>query len=187
MGFRSPREGALLTGWRRDFPARRLTPFRNFPAALTSGFACMLSSGRTQKQSSVVLNFTNEKSPCDAAPRQKSLGRIARTTYVDAAYCYRPSNVVCLSAIVVSPAKTAEPIEMPFGLWTRMGSSNHVLDVVVILKNRKKISILQLRRRPIDINFCIMMHIDPPKPYLQLKIIVVKNLRRQMAAILINH
>jgi len=25
-------------------------------------------------------------------------------------------------------AKTAEPIEMPFGLWARMGRSNHVLD-----------------------------------------------------------
>jgi len=25
-------------------------------------------------------------------------------------------------------AKTAEPIEMPFELWARMGSMNHVLD-----------------------------------------------------------
>ena len=25
-------------------------------------------------------------------------------------------------------AKTAEPIEMPFGLWTRVGPRNHVLD-----------------------------------------------------------
>ena len=46
-----------------------------------------------------------------------------RTTYVDAAYCYRPRSVVgrlsvCLSVTVVSPAKTAEPIEMPFGLRT---------------------------------------------------------------------
>jgi len=30
--------------------------------------------------------------------------------YVDAAYCYRPSSVVCLSHIV-NPAQTAEPIE----------------------------------------------------------------------------
>ena len=29
---------------------------------------------------------------------------------------------------VVSCAKTAEPIEMPFGLWARMGPRNHVLD-----------------------------------------------------------
>jgi len=28
----------------------------------------------------------------------------------------------------VSPAKTAEAIEMPFGLWTRVGSRNHVLE-----------------------------------------------------------
>jgi len=32
---------------------------------------------------------------------------------------------VCLSVTVVNPAKTAEPIEMPFGFWTRMGSRNH--------------------------------------------------------------
>jgi len=32
------------------------------------------------------------------------------TTYVDAAYCYRPSSVVCRSVTVVSPAKTAEQI-----------------------------------------------------------------------------
>jgi len=29
---------------------------------------------------------------------------------------------------VVSCAKTAEPIEIPFGLWTRMGPRNHLLD-----------------------------------------------------------
>jgi len=28
---------------------------------------------------------------------------------------------VYLSVTVMSPAKTAEPIEMPFGLWTRVG------------------------------------------------------------------
>jgi len=33
---------------------------------------------------------------------------------------------------VVSCAKTAEPIEMPFGLWARVGSKNHVLDGVQI-------------------------------------------------------
>ena len=30
------------------------------------------------------------------------------------------------------PAKTAEPIEMPFGLRTRVGPGNHVLDGVQI-------------------------------------------------------
>ena len=48
------------------------------------------------------------------------------TTYVDAAYCYRLSD--CWSVTLVSPAKTAEPIEMPFGLWVRMGPRNLVLD-----------------------------------------------------------
>jgi len=52
------------------------------------------------------------------------------TTYVDAAYCYRPSSMVCRppSVTVVSPAKTAVPIEMPFGLWSWMGRRNHVLE-----------------------------------------------------------
>ena len=41
---------------------------------------------------------------------------------------------VCLSVsrsvTIMSPAKTTEPIEMPFGMWTRVGvdSRNHVLD-----------------------------------------------------------
>ena len=60
------------------------------------------------------------------------------TTYVDAAaYCYRPSSVVCrsvfclsvfLSVTLVSTAKTAAPIEMPFGLRIRVGPRNNVLD-----------------------------------------------------------
>ena len=94
--------------------------------------------------------------------------------YVDAAYCYRPSSVVCRSVCYTSEpckndctdrdavwvedsvgrrkhvldggpdppmgrgnseggrsvicAKTAEPIEMPFGLWAAIGRRNHVLD-----------------------------------------------------------
>jgi len=35
---------------------------------------------------------------------------------------------VCRSVTVVSPAKTAAPIEMPFELMTRLGPGNHVLD-----------------------------------------------------------
>jgi len=50
----------------------------------------------------------------------------------DAAYCYRPSSMVCRlvcqSVTLVSPAKTVEPIKMPFGLRTRVGPGNHVLD-----------------------------------------------------------
>jgi len=50
--------------------------------------------------------------------------------YVDAAYCYRPTSMVCwcLSLTVVSPAKMAEPIEVLFGLRTWVGPRNHVLD-----------------------------------------------------------
>jgi len=44
------------------------------------------------------------------------LGRIA--SY--AAYCYRASSVVCQSVTLVSPAKTAQPIDMPFGLMMRV-------------------------------------------------------------------
>ena len=54
--------------------------------------------------------------------------------YVDAAYCYRPSSVVCLSVCqsvtIMSLEKTAEPIKTSFGMWTRVGPGNHVwLDV----------------------------------------------------------
>ena len=48
--------------------------------------------------------------------------------YVDAAYCYRWSSEVCQSVMVVSCAKTAELIDMPYGLWTWVGQRNHVLD-----------------------------------------------------------
>jgi len=34
---------------------------------------------------------------------------------------------VCYYVTIVSPAKTAAPTEMPFGLWTQVGPSNHVL------------------------------------------------------------
>jgi len=53
-------------------------------------------------------------------------------TYVDVACCHRCSSVVCRSVTIVSPAKTAELIKMPFGLWTRVGPRNHVLDGVQI-------------------------------------------------------
>ena len=37
---------------------------------------------------------------------------------------------VCLSVTVVSHVKTAEPIDVPFGLRTRVGARNRVLDKV---------------------------------------------------------
>jgi len=56
------------------------------------------------------------------------------TTYVDAAFCYRRSSVVCLSVGLsvtsVYPARTAEPIEMLFSVRTRLGLGKHVLDGV---------------------------------------------------------
>jgi len=36
---------------------------------------------------------------------------------------------VGLSVTLVSPAKTVEPIEMPFALWGRVSPRNHELDV----------------------------------------------------------
>ena len=48
-----------------------------------------------------------------------------------AAYCYTCCGMVCpcicLSKTLVSLAKMAESIDMRFGLWTRVGLSNHVL------------------------------------------------------------
>jgi len=38
----------------------------------------------------------------------------------------------------VSPAKTAAPIEMPFGLRTRVGPGNHVLDGVQIPHGKRQ-------------------------------------------------
>jgi len=52
------------------------------------------------------------------------------TTYIDAAYCYRRSSVVCRSVTIVSPAKMVELIEMLFGMWTPVGPWNQALDGV---------------------------------------------------------
>jgi len=38
--------------------------------------------------------------------------------------------LLCLSVTVISPAKTAEPSEMPFGSRTLVNPRNHVLDGV---------------------------------------------------------
>jgi len=40
----------------------------------------------------------------------------------------RVASSVRLSVTLVNPAKIAAPIEMPFGLRTRVGPGNHVLD-----------------------------------------------------------
>jgi len=46
---------------------------------------------------------------------------------------------VFLSVILVSLAKTAEPIEMSFGLWALMGPRNHVLDGVQIIRGKAQL------------------------------------------------
>jgi len=43
---------------------------------------------------------------------------------------------VCLSVTTSSPAKTAEPIEMPFGMQTGVGPKNYVVDGVQIPTRR---------------------------------------------------
>ena len=49
------------------------------------------------------------------------LGRIAELRLLPV-FATEQSSVVCRSVCtIVSPAKTAEPIEMPFGLWTPVG------------------------------------------------------------------
>jgi len=45
---------------------------------------------------------------------------------------------VGLFVTIVSPAKTAEPIDMPFGLWTGVGPRNHVLVGVQILHEKRQ-------------------------------------------------
>jgi len=57
------------------------------------------------------------------------LGRIACTQCIDAAYCHRRSVVcVCLLVTTVSPTRTAEPSEVPFGVWTPVSPRKHILD-----------------------------------------------------------
>ena len=48
--------------------------------------------------------------------------------YLDVAYHYRLSSMVCRSVTLVSPAKTAAPIEMLFRLRTWVDPRNHVLN-----------------------------------------------------------
>jgi len=54
---------------------------------------------------------------------EKCEGRILFISYVS----QTEYSVVCQYDTLVSPAKTDEPIQMPFGLRTRVGPRNHVL------------------------------------------------------------
>ena len=42
-------------------------------------------------------------------------------------------SAVCLLGTTMHPAKTAEPIEMPYGTCTQVGARNNVLDGVWVL------------------------------------------------------
>ena len=65
---------------------------------------------------------------------------------------------VRLSVTIVSPAKTAEPIEMPFGAWTRVGPWNHALDGVHIGATRQ-IRLKGKERKSIYVApFCTKVH-----------------------------
>ena len=57
--------------------------------------------------------------------------RLHRMHSIDAAFATRVvvwSIYVWLYIMGMNPAKTAEPIEMLFGMWARVGPHNHVLD-----------------------------------------------------------
>jgi len=61
-------------------------------------------------------------------PRSKPiLGRIACTESKTRPTVTGVPWSVCLFDIAMSCAKTDEPIEMPFGMWTRVSPRNHVL------------------------------------------------------------
>ena len=53
-----------------------------------------------------------------------------RSMYVDAAYCYRQSRVVCQSVTSVSPTKNGWTDQDFFWCWTLVGPRKHVLGAV---------------------------------------------------------
>jgi len=70
---------------------------------------------------------------CDVAFFSNYFGHLLRphcsTMYIDGPVVIDVwSSMVCRSVTLVSPAKMAAPITMPFGLRTRVGPRNHVFD-----------------------------------------------------------
>jgi len=57
-----------------------------------------------------------------------SNGRLVLRMYMRSIVTDRVVWCVSRSVPLVSPAKMAEPIEMPFGLRIRLGPGNHALD-----------------------------------------------------------
>jgi len=63
------------------------------------------------------------------------------TAYIDVVFCYRRSSIylsvglsVCLSVVIVNPAKMVELINMLSVMWNRVCPRNHVQDGVQIPK-----------------------------------------------------
>jgi len=89
---------------------------------------------------------------------------------------------VCLLVTIVSPAKAAEPIVMPFGMLTRVGQKNPVLDegsdppykgVILrggecrpIVKYRDSLSwAVQKMAEPIEMQFGVLSRVGPRNYY----------------------
>ena len=53
---------------------------------------------------------------------------LGRTAVLRCGLLLQRGPSVGLSVTIVTPAETAEPIEMPFTAWTPVGPRNHVLD-----------------------------------------------------------
>ena len=86
---------------------------RACPRPVDTGSLYRALVNRRQSNSSLLRNTSPVAAAfcCDG-----NIIRLHRsTTYIDAAYCYRPSSAICWSVTLVSPANTAEPTEMPFG------------------------------------------------------------------------
>jgi len=77
-----------------------------------------------------IINFTDTVSLVSNVCHCSTAQLIIRPQYVDAAYCYRWSSVVCPSVVCLS--QTAERIEVSFTVWTQVGPRNHVLHGVEI-------------------------------------------------------
>jgi len=54
---------------------------------------------------------------------------------------------LCRPVTFVSPAKTAEAIQIPLGLWTQVGPRNHVLDGVQTPHRKAEREILRRKGR----------------------------------------
>ena len=82
---------------------------------------------------------------------------------IDAAYCYRPSSTVCRSVTVLSPVKTAESIEMLFGLRTQVGRRNHVSDGVCAHCKVQALSAISCAKTAelIEMLFDMLSWVDP--------------------------